>query len=86
MHALAFPKHSPDLDPLEYAFWDAVNRGLRRQEASFAENRKETRVQFLDCLRKTIVRTPSKVLAPVVRSMKRRCLALKVVKGRGFGE
>jgi hypothetical protein len=83
---LELPKRSPDLNPLDYGFWDAVNLRLRRQEKSFAESKKESREEFIVRLRRTILRIPKKVLTKLVGSMKRRCAAVKAAKGGDFEE
>ena len=83
---LAFPKRSPDLNPLDYDFWDCVNRRLRKQEAAFPPAKKETRAQFVARLKRTIQRVPEAVLTPLVKSMGRRCKALQRVKGQDFEE
>ena len=51
-----FPKHSPDLMPLDYGFWQAVNKRLRKQELSFAfaGGYYETRKHFVARLRRTV--------------------------------
>ena len=83
---LALPKRSPDLNPLDYGFWDCVNRRLREQESVFHTRKKETPQQFTARLRRTIMRTPKKILTPMVESMKRRCAALKACGGKDFEE
>ena len=83
---LPFPKRSPDLNPLDYAFWDCVNRKLRAQERRFPARKKESHTAFVARLRRTIKSVPSSVLTPMVMSMKRRCVALKAAKGQGFEE
>ena len=83
---LPFPKRSPDLNPLDYAFWDCVNRRLRRQERWFPQDKKEERTAFVARLRRTIMRVPGHILCPMVKSMKRRCAALKAAKGKDFEE
>ena len=83
---LPLPKRSPDLNPLDYGFWDCVNRRLREQESRFQTRKKETPQQFTARLRRTIMRTPKEVLTPMVESMKRRCVALKACGGKDFEE
>ena len=39
------------------------------------------RAAFIKRLKRTIMRTPSATLEPLVKSMKRRCAALKAAKG-----
>ena len=83
---LDFPRRSPDLNPLDYGFWDCINRRLRRQEKRFRKGRKETRLELIARLRKTVLAVPETVLTPMVQSMKRRCIALEAAKGRDFEE
>ena len=80
------PKRSPDLNPLDYGFWDAVNRRLRAQEKRFAYDKRESHQQFVARLRRTILRIPKTVLAPLVKNMKRRCAAVKKAEGAHFEE
>jgi transposase len=80
------PKRSPDLNPLDYGFWSAVNRRLRLQEARFPKTKCETRKQFISRLRRVVLRIPKAVLTPMVRSMKWRCIAVKKAKGGHFEE
>jgi transposase len=86
LKVLEIPKRSPDLNPLDYAFWALVGRRLREQEAKFATDKKETRREFVARLRRTVLRVPAKVLGPMVKSMKRRCVALQAAKGADFEE
>ena len=83
---LSFPKRSPDLNPLDYGFWDCVNRRLRKQEAAFPPAKRETKALFVTRLTRTIQRVPEAVLTPLVKSMGRRCKALQRAKGNDFEE
>ena len=74
---LKFPKRSSDLNPLEYGFWSMINARLRGQEPKFPPSKRESRAAFIKRLKRTIMRTPSATLEPLVKSMKRRCAALK---------
>ena len=86
IECLEFPKRSPDLNPLDYGFWDVVNRRMRKQEAAFPKTKRETRDEFIVRLKRTITRVPESVLTPLVQSMKRRCVALKASGGKHFEE
>ena len=86
MDVLGFPKRSPDLNPVDYGFWDCVNRRLRKQEAAIPSAKKETRAPFVARLKRTILRVPEAVLTPLVKSMGRRCKAVQRVKGKDFAE
>ena len=83
---LPLPKRSPDLNPLDVSFWAEVNRRLRQQESRFDKQKKETRGEFITRLRRTILRIPSRVVAPMVHAMKRRCIAVNIAEGKGFEE
>ena len=81
-----FPKHSPDLMPLDFGFWKSVNRRLRKQELAFPIDYYETRKHFVTRLRRTILRSPTASLTKLIGSMKRRCKLLKDAKGWHFEE
>ena len=83
---LVLPRRSPDLNPLDYGYWSEVNRRMRRQERSFARSFRETRKAYISRLRRTALRIPAVFLNRLVRSMKRRCVALSAVDGNDFEE
>ena len=86
VNVLEIPKRSPDLNPLDYAFWSEVNKRLRTQEAKFADNYTETRCSFARRLRRTILRIGPGTLRPMVSNMKRRCMLLREASGWYFEE
>lgn len=86
VNVLEIPKRSPDLNPLDYAFWSEVNTRLRKQEAKFADSYTETRCSFARRLRRTILRIRPDTLRPMVCNMKRRCTLLRESGGRYFEE
>ena len=81
-----FPKHSPDLMPLDYGFWTHINERLRTQEKAFRSDYWETRRHVVACLRRTILRTRPAFLRKLIGSMRRRCELLKAAKGWHFEE
>ena len=83
---LPYPKHSPDLMPLDFGFWSCVNKRLRKQEASFGVDYKETRRHFVARLRRTILRTPPATLTKIIAKMPVLCARLKKAKGWHFEE
>ena len=83
---LEIPKRSPDLNPLDYSFWSEVNACLRRQEAKFQEDYRESRCQFIKRLRRTVLRISPDTLRGMVGNMKRRCELLHQVGGQHFEE
>ena len=52
-------------------------RGRDEPESKFPPSKRESRAAFIKRLKRTIMRTPSATLEPLVKSMKRRCAALK---------
>ena len=86
VNILEIPKCSPDLNPLDYAFWSEVNNRLRKQEAKFTDRYTETRCMFVRRLRRTIMRIRPDTLRPMVGHMKRRCTLLRESSGRYFEE
>ena len=81
---IPFPKHSPDLMPLDYGYWKAVNRRLRKQELGFAPGYYETRKHFVARLRRTILSMRPAFLSKLIGGMKRRCALLDAALGFHF--
>ena len=79
--AMSLPPRSPDLNVLDYCFWSEINRRLRRREASFPANRKESKEDFLKRLRRTALTLPASLVKRAVQSMKRRCKAIQANGG-----
>jgi hypothetical protein len=77
IHPIAFPKYSPDLNPMDYFVWDEVERRL---EAN-APKKKESLTAFKERLRRTAMGIPASVIRKGVASMKKR--AQQVVKAGG---
>lgn len=83
---LNIPKRSPDLNPMDYSVWSEINRRLRKQEAKFPRNKRETRAEYLSRLRRTARNLPSSFIKKAVGDMSRRCQLLLAAKGRYFQE
>ena len=75
------PRRSPDLNVLDYSLWHEINVRMRKQEAAFPANEKETKDAYLLRLRKTAMGLPTKVVESAVASMHNR--VRKVVAARG---
>ncbi len=84
--ACLFPKHSPDLMPLDYGVWAAVNTRLRAQERKFAKSYCETRKHFVSRVGRTIMKMPEKFLSKLIGSMQRRSMLVKDAQGGHFEE
>ena len=68
---------------LQYLFHRPLQLELLNQ---FSRTHRETRKQYIVRLRRAAMRMPESFLAPLVRSMKRRCAALRAVDGNDFEE
>ena len=75
------PPRSPDLNVLDYSIWHEINVRMRKQEAAFDPDKKETVDEYLKRLRHTAVSLPTAIVTRAVGDMKRR-VAL-VQKSRG---
>lgn len=82
----AIPKRSPDLNVCDYALWKEVYRRMRRQENWFRHSKRETRVEFLNRLRRTAMRLPTAFIKKAVGDMARRCQRLYAARGWLFEE
>jgi len=75
------PKRSPQLNVLDFAVWSEINRRMRKQELAYSANKKEMRQQYLNRLRRTAMRLPSKFLKASIKNLKTRCQHLYAAKG-----
>ena len=80
------PRRSPDLSVMDYAVWKEINKRMRKQELKWAHNRKETREQYLDRLRRTARNLPKEFIEDSIGSMVVRCQRLFKAKGGGYFE
>ena len=83
---LDFPKRSPDLNPMDYGLWRAVDMRMRRQERRFGGKKVETREEYLARLKRTASNLPGDFLARLVGDMKRRCQRCFEANGGHFEE
>ena len=58
-----------------------INRELREQEAKFPQNKKETKAAFLKRLQATALGLKKSEVTAAVKSMRRRCRAIKDAEG-----
>ncbi len=80
------PKHSPDLNALDYAIWAEVERRMRLQECKWKTDKTETRAQFGARLDRTAKSLPSEYINKSIKNLKRRCELLYEAKGGLFEE
>ena len=80
------PKHSPDLNVLDYAVWSEVERRMRKAESVWKNSKAETRAQFGARLARIAQKLPKEFIDKSIADMKRRCERLHVAKGGLFEE
>ena len=76
------PKHSPQLNMLDYYYlWSAVNKRMRATERNGLADKKEKRPAFLHRLRRTAKSIPREDVLEAQRSMQVRCERLVDAEG-----
>ena len=80
------PRRSPDLNVLDYALWHAINLRMRKQEASWPTEKRESADEFKQRLRKTALGLPESFVTKCVGDMARRCKQVFERKGKLFRE
>ena len=68
IEAIAFPRYSPDLNPMDYFVWEEVQNRMKASEPK----RIETNEAFKNHLRKTALSVPESVIRKGVADMKKR--------------
>ena len=86
LNVFQIPKHSPDLNVLDYSVWAEVERRMRRQEKQWKDNKWETRAQFEARLDRTAKSLPSCFIEKAIGDMVRRCDLIYKAKGGLFEE
>ena len=86
IHTLDLPKRSPDLMPLDFAFWKNLNKRMRVQERDWPDSKRETRSQYLARLRRTALATPAQFIHSIMGGMQKRCRLCEEAKGGHFPE
>ena len=72
-----FPRYSPDLNPLDFSIWTAVEQRMFQN----TPKRVETVAEYKKRLRLTALRLPAQVVSAAVRSMPTRMKAVVDAKG-----
>ena len=75
------PRRSPCLNVLDYHVWAEVSKRMREQEKKFPASKRESRVAFLNRLRRTALRLTTEQVSNAVGDMKRRCARLLAAGG-----
>ena len=69
---IQFPTYSPDLNPLDFALWDEVERRMNRSKAS----KNDSLEQFKARLRRTAMATPEDVVRKMLGDIKTRAQSI----------
>ena len=72
IHALDFPKYSPDLNPMDFFLWAEVNRRMSKQKAP----RKETVATSKARMRRTAMNIPKDIIREAVLNIRKRAAAV----------
>lgn len=75
------PRRSPDLNPLDYSLWHAINKAMREQEKRMRKNKKESKETYMKRLRKTALSLSPTSVRNAVMDMHKR--VRQVVKAEG---
>ena len=86
IQAFSLPKRSPDLNPLDFSFWAAVNKKMRQQEKGWPKAKRESRTEFLARLRRTATKMPTTYITRIIGALERRCQQVVQAKGGHFAE
>lgn len=77
IHAIDYPQHSPDLNPMDFYVWAEIDRRMSKHKAP----NNETQIQYKARLRRTAMNLPEAVVRKAVLSIKQRAKAIVEAKG-----
>ena len=78
IHTIKWPRYSPDLMPLDYSLWDAINN---RMDMCAPKDR-ESKEDFKKRLRRVAFRLPAASVRKAVKSMKKRAAEIWKAGGK----
>ena len=84
IQTLDLPQRSPDLNPLDFAFWAHLNKRMRAQEKRWSETKREGENKYIARLRRTALSTPPDFIRRIVGSLHKRCSQLEAAQGGHF--
>eukprot|EP00435_Cladocopium_sp_Y103_P051656 s1435_g16.t1 len=84
--SLDLPKRSPDLNPLDFSFWSAVNKKMRATERNWPKTKRETRKAYLARLRRAAFSLSGDYITNIVGALAGRVQQLQAAKGNYFPE
>ena len=77
IRAMEFPKHSPDLMPLDFSVWAEVDRRMALQTSP----KNETADQYKERLKRTAMAIPQAVIRKAIMAIKTRAEAVVQANG-----
>jgi len=80
IEAIDFPKYSPDLNPLDFAIWSAIEKRMGEN----APSGQETTEEYKKRLRATALRLPESLIRKSILSIPSRMKAIASAKGRNI--
>ena len=80
------PRRSPGLNVCDFTLWHEINKRMRKAEAKWPKDRRETRAKYLARLRKTAMRLPTSFIQRSIGDLRRRCTRLYKARGGNFEE
>ncbi|CAJ1422967.1 unnamed protein product [Effrenium voratum] len=83
---LDLPKRSPDLNPLDFSLWAAVNKKMREKESKWPTSKRETRAAYLARLRRTALGLSNDYINSIVGAMAGRVQQVLAAGGSHFPE
>ena len=86
MEPLIIPPRSPDLNVMDYAIWDEIERRMRLQEKKFPPSKVESRAEFILRLGRVARNLPTKFIEDSIGDLAERCQRLYDAKGGLFEE
>ena len=84
--SLDLPKRSPDMNPLDFSFWAAVNKKMRDMERKWPQTKRETRKAYLARLRRAAFSLSGDYITKIVEALAGRVKQLKDARGNYFPE
>ena len=86
MEPLIIPPRFPDLNVMDYAIWDEIERRMRLQEKKFPVGEVESREEFKQRLGRVARNLPAKFIDASIGDLAERCKKLYAAKGSLFEE
>ena len=80
------PPRSPDLNPLDYSVWHAINVAMRRQETKMRKTTYESKAAYLNRLRQTALSLPRSTMQNAIKDMYKRVRSVSQNRGGLFIE